>query len=69
VQQLADEEPDGFFRPPHFGHHGWLGVWLEVPVAWDEVGQIVAQAYRTIAPRALAARLTPDRHPVWDTAT
>jgi hypothetical protein len=47
-----------FFRPPYVGGRGWLGVYLEVDdVDWDEIGEIVLDAYRVIAPRKLAALL------------
>jgi hypothetical protein len=51
---LVDAEPHRFFRPPYVGHRGWLGVRLDVEVDWDEVAGIVADAYRLVAPRALA---------------
>jgi hypothetical protein len=56
-EAMVGEEPDRFFRPPYVGHRGWLGVWLDVPVDWAEVGRIVAEAYRTIAPQTLIAQL------------
>ena len=50
---LVESAPDRFFRPPYVGHRGWLGVWLDVPVDWDEIAAIVGAAYRGIAaPRA-----------------
>ena len=42
----SDPRPDRFFRPPYVGQRGWLGVWLDVPVDWDEVAAIVADAHR-----------------------
>lgn len=49
--------PDRFFRPPYVGARGWLGVWLDVPLDWDEIAQLVTDAYRTVAPRWLVAEL------------
>jgi hypothetical protein len=49
--------PDRFFRPHYVGHRGWLGVYLDVPVDWDEVAGLVEGAFRLIAPRQLVARL------------
>jgi hypothetical protein len=46
-----------FYRPPYVGHRGWLGVRLDVDVDWDEIGKIVLDAYRMIAPKGLVAQL------------
>ena len=56
-QELIGAEPDRFFRPPYVGHRGWVGVRLDVDVDWDEIAEIVADAYRCVAPKALVARL------------
>jgi hypothetical protein len=55
--ELVCSEPERFFRPPYVGHRGWLGVYLDVPVDWDEVAEIVQDAYRVVAPKRLVARL------------
>ncbi len=54
---LVDSYADRFFVPPYVGHRGWLGVWLDVPVDWDEIADIVQDAYRAIAPKRLVAQL------------
>ncbi len=54
---LVGSDPDRFFVPPYVGHRGWLGVWLDVPVDWEELAEIVADAYRMVAPRRLLADL------------
>ena len=51
------EDPERFFVPPYVGGRGWLGVRLDRRPDWDEVAAICAEAYRTVAPKALAARL------------
>lgn len=56
-EELVETEPDRFFRPPYVGGRGWLGVYLDVAVDWDEIAGIVRDAYRTIAPKKLAALL------------
>jgi predicted DNA-binding protein (MmcQ/YjbR family) len=43
--------------PPYVGHRGWLGVRLDVPVDWGEIADLVAEAYRTVAPKRLVAQL------------
>ncbi|MGH8923678.1 MAG: MmcQ/YjbR family DNA-binding protein [Acidimicrobiia bacterium] len=58
VQEARTEaEPARFFRPPYVGHRGWLGVYLDVPVDWDEIAEIVEDAYRSIAPASLSKQL------------
>jgi hypothetical protein len=57
-EELVAAAPTRFFRPPYVGGRGWLGVYLDVDdVDWDEIGEIVLDAYRVIAPRKLAALL------------
>jgi len=56
-EQLVDDEPVRFFRPPYVGHRGWIGVHLDVDPDWDEIDAIVRDAYRLVAPRTLACRL------------
>ncbi len=50
-ESLVASAPGRFFRPPYYGSRGWLGVYLDVPVDWDEVAAIVADAYRVVASR------------------
>ncbi len=50
---FIESGPDRYFRPPYVGHRGWLGVWLDVPVDWDEIASIVGDAYRLVAPTRL----------------
>jgi hypothetical protein len=54
---LVGSRPDRFFVPPYVGHRGWLGVYLDVPVDWDQLADLVADAYRAVAPRRLVAAL------------
>lgn len=57
-EALVAGDPERFFRPPYVGVRGWLGVYLDVPgVDWEEIGEIVTDAYRTVAPKRLAAQL------------
>ena len=56
-EALVGSEPERFFRPPYVGHRGWLGVYLDVPVDWAEIAEIVEDAYRMIAPKRLVAQL------------
>ena len=55
--ELIEEDPERFFRPPYVGGRGWLGVRLDRSVDWDEVANVCEEAYRTVAPKRLAAQL------------
>ena len=54
---MVGSAPERFFRPPYVGHRGWLGVYLDVEVDWDVIGDLVEDAYRVIAPKTLIAQL------------
>jgi hypothetical protein len=56
-EAYVESDPERFFRPPYVGHRGWLGVYLDVPQDWAEVGEIVTEAYRQVAPKRLLAEL------------
>ena len=55
-EHLVAAEPDRFFRPPYVGHRGWLGVYLDVPVDWDEIAELVAELAALRASRDEALR-------------
>ena len=58
---LVSANPDRFFRPPYVGVKGWLGIYLDVPVDWQEVAEILETSYETVAaklPRS-ASRPSP----------
>lgn len=57
---LVGEAPGRYFVPPYVGGRGWLGVYLDVPVDWAEIAEVVVDAYREIAPKRLAALAAPD---------
>lgn len=40
-EELVASDPGRFFVPPYVVHRGWLGVWLDVPVDWDEIEELV----------------------------
>jgi hypothetical protein len=54
---LAASAPERFFVPPYVGQRGWLGVWLDVPVDWNEIAELVTEAFRVIAPKRLVNAL------------
>ncbi len=65
-ETLLATDSEHYFRPPYVGHRGWVGVYLDVPVDWDEIGQVVEEAYRCIAPKTLVARLDAPGQPAAD---
>jgi hypothetical protein len=46
-----------FFIPPYVGPHGWLGVRLDLGIAWKDVIRLVRTAYERVAPARLARAL------------
>jgi hypothetical protein len=54
---LVGSNPERFFVPPYVGHHGWVGVWLDVEIDWEEVTDLVQESYRMTAPKRLSALL------------
>ena len=47
----------GRYHRAHRGGRGWLGVRLDRGVNWGEVGGIIEDAYRAVAPKKLIAEL------------
>jgi hypothetical protein len=58
---LVSGDPERYFRPPYVGHRGWLGVRLDAEVDWEEIGELVLDAYRTVAPKRLLSLLDEPR--------
>jgi hypothetical protein len=56
-ESLVAMDPERFFVPPYVGHRGWLGVWLDVEIDWDQVADLVMEAYRAVAPKRLLDQL------------
>ena len=55
---LVATDPEKFFLPPYVAHHGYVGVHLDLDdVDWDEIRELVVDAYRLVAPKRLAASL------------
>jgi predicted DNA-binding protein (MmcQ/YjbR family) len=54
---LVGSDPERFFVPPYVGCHGWVGVWLDMELDWDEVAELIEESYRMTAPKRLAALL------------
>jgi hypothetical protein len=56
-QELIGSEPHRFYRPAYVGPRGWIGVRVDIDVDWDEITEIITDAYRCVAPKALLTRL------------
>lgn len=54
---MVRAEPDRYFVPPYVGPSGWVGVWLDRTPDWSEVGELMRDSYRLVAPKRLAAQL------------
>ncbi len=60
-EDLVEEEPERFFRPPYVGGRGWIGVRLDRGFDRAELEAIIADAYRQVAPKSLAQQIeSPD---------
>jgi predicted DNA-binding protein (MmcQ/YjbR family) len=44
-------------RTPYIGQHGWVSVWGDDEIEWEEVRELVRDAYRLAAPKKLAQQL------------
>jgi hypothetical protein len=57
-EALVASDPERFFVPPYVGGRGWLGVRLDVEgVDWEEIAELVGDAYRMVAPKRLLPEL------------
>ena len=56
-EELIATVPDVYFRPPYVGHRGWIAARLDRGLPWDEIAELCREAYRTVAPATLVARL------------
>ena len=56
-EALTSADPERYFRPPYVGHRGWIGVRLDRALAWERVADAIEEAYRTVAPPRLVAKL------------
>lgn len=54
---LVDAHPGRYFVPPYVGPSGWIGVYLDGDVDWDDVRELLRDGYRMIAPKRLLAQL------------
>ena len=51
--RMLKAAPELFFKPPYVGPSGWVGVWLDDEVAWEELPEFLEEAFRLVAPKRL----------------
>jgi hypothetical protein len=57
-EALVGADPERFFVPSYLGPRGWVGLYLDrEPLDWDEVAELLTEAYRMTAPKRLTALL------------
>jgi hypothetical protein len=54
-ETMVAAAPECFFVPPYVGKSGWVGVWLDGVVEWEDVAEFIRDSYRLIAPKRLSA--------------
>ena len=59
-ERLIAADPIRFYMPAYVGPKGWVGLRLDRGVPdWDEVRELLTHSYVLIAPKRLAASVTP----------
>ena len=55
-RELAALDPARFYLPAYMAHRGWIALRLDAgKIDWNEVAEVVADSYRLVAPKRLAA--------------
>jgi len=55
-REVAALDPARFYLPAYMAHRGWIALRLDAgKIDWNEVAEIVADSYRLVAPKRLAA--------------
>jgi hypothetical protein len=57
-EHLMKDQPTVFFVPPYVGDRGWVGIRLDVASSYDELTDVLDNAYRLIAPSSLVAKMS-----------
>ncbi len=48
-EAMIAHDPARYFRPPYVGPRGWLGVYLDVEMDWEEMAGIIEEAYLCVS--------------------
>ena len=60
---MVRDRPDLYFAPPYVGPSGWVGAWLDKKPDWDEIAALLADAWRSIAPKRTLKALASGEPP------
>ncbi len=52
--------PDKYFKPAYVGAYGWIGAWLDQHPPWDEIEELLRDAWRRRAPKKVIPLLDGD---------
>src|SRR5918994_3782350 len=56
--------PGRFFVPPYVGPSGWIGIWLDGEVDWQELADLLRDSYDLVAPKRLVEQQKQQREPL-----
>ena len=56
-QLMVRHAPGKFYVPPYVGPSGWIGVYLDGTIDWDEVRELTRDSYQLVAPKKLVKLL------------
>ena len=55
---LVELDPDTYYVPAYVGAKGWVAIRIDTPrVNWDQVTELLVNAYRAQAPKTLAEQV------------
>ena len=54
---LVHTSPQVFFVPPYVGPSGWIGIRLDGNPNWAEIGELMKDSYRLVAPKRLLSSI------------
>ena len=55
--------PDKYFKPAYVGPYGWIGAWLDQNPPWDEIEELLRDAWRRRAPKKVIPLLDGETSP------
>jgi predicted DNA-binding protein (MmcQ/YjbR family) len=55
---MVQADPRRFFVPPYVGPSGWVGIYLDGPVDWTELAELLRDSYDLTAPKRRPGKRT-----------